>query len=120
MHSCDRCAKADSERHTRQEQEWRQQEYQWRMREKRRCHAATGLPQATYFGHATTTATRSATATTLPAPPPQSRRHRHRRRRHIATTTAHERLKDAEAREDANAAAEAMTNILGLPREALG
>jgi len=36
MHWCDRCAKADSEqteRHTRQEQEWRQQEYQRRMRE---------------------------------------------------------------------------------------
>ena len=36
MHWCDRCARADSEqteRHTRQEQEWRQQEYQRRMRE---------------------------------------------------------------------------------------
>ena len=142
MHSCDRCTKADSERHTRQEQEWRQQEYQRRMREKRRCYGAdpghvrkSGAPPSahncampppasyerkTYFGHATTTATtRSATATTLPPPPPQSRRHRHRHRRHIATTTAHERFKDAEARGDANAAAEAMANILGLPREAL-
>ena len=43
MHWCDRCARADSEqteRHTRQEQEWRQQEYQRRMREKRRCYGA--------------------------------------------------------------------------------
>ena len=112
------------------------------MREKRRCYGAdaghvrkSGAPPSaynwdmpppasykrkTYFGHATTTATtRSATPTTLPQPPPQSRRHHHRRHRHIATTTAHERFKDADAREYANAAAEAMANILGLPREAL-
>ena len=75
----------------------------------------------TYFGHATTTATTgSATATTLPPPPPQRHRHHHRHRRHIATsTTAYKRFKDAEARGDANAAASAMANILGLPREAL-
>ena len=146
MHWCDRCAKADSEqaeRRTRQEHEWRRQEYQRRMREKRRCYGAdpghvrkSGAPPSayncampppafykrkTYFGHATTTATTgSATATTLPPPPPQRHRHHHRHRRHIATsTTAYKRFKDAEARGDANAAASAMANILGLPREAL-
>ena len=58
MHWCDRCAKADSEqteRRTRQEQEWRRQEYQRRMREKRRCYGAdpghvrkSGAPPSAY------------------------------------------------------------------------
>ena len=140
MHWCDRCAKADSEqteRRTRQEQEWRRQEYQRRMREKRRCYGAdpghvrkSGAPPsaynsampppAFYLRHATTTATTgSATATTLPPPPPQRHRHRHRHRHRIATTAAHKRFEDVRRRGDANAAASAMANILGLPREAL-
>ena len=89
------------------------------------CHAATGLLQAqdllrTCYHHGYypirhrhhPTATATATATTAPPPPPHRHRHRH-------TTTAHERLEDAEAREDADAAASAMADILGLPREAL-
>ena len=48
-------------------------------------------------------------------PPPPPYRHRH----HIATTAAHKRFEDVRRRGDANAAASAMANILGLPREAL-